>query len=200
MDTQLDKLLASIDPVRNLDVVSARVDKAINSFQVESSIIKCWDDYKTVLIRFFCHTECIILRIHPPRSPYPDMDWGRSCHLLIKEYGPQGEKAAFEMIRTGSEGGLYAVLKAVAKRMIDTYAGNEISARIAHYWEKLATDEKIAAAQEYVRKYGHLLPSELTEGSAGRILLNFTKVLEEHPRLIKRMRNSVSTTRKSPNQ
>ena len=199
MDSQLDKLLASIDPVRNLDVVSARVDKAINSFRVESSIIKCWDDYKTVLIRFFCHTECIILRMHPPRSPYPDMDWGRCCHLLIKEYGPQGEKAAFEMIRTGSEGGLYAVLKAVAKQMIDKYAGNEITARIIHYWQDLSTDDKIAASQEYVRKYGHLLPSELTEGSAARILVNFTKVLEEHPRLIKRMRSIVSTTPKDRN-
>ena len=189
MQTKLERLLSSIDSVRTLDQVSARVDEAVNSFQVESLIIEHWDEFRTVLTNFICHTESITLRIHPPRIPDPDFDWSRCWQLLTKEYGSSGEKAAFEMIRTGSEGGLYAVLKAVAKQMINTFAGNEISARIAHYWEKLSTDKKIAASQEYVRKYGHLLPSELTEGSAARILLNFTKVLEEHPRLIKRMRN-----------
>ncbi len=193
MQTKLDRLLSSIDPVRTLDQVSARVDEAVNSFQVESSIIEHWDEFRTVLTNFFCHTESIILRIHPPRIPDPDFDWGRCWQLLTKEYGSSGEKAAFEMIRTGAEGGLYAVLKAVAKQMIEKYAGNEIIARIIHYWQDLSTDEKIAASQEYVHKYGHLLPSELTEGSAARILVNFTKVLEEHPNLIKRMRNVGST-------
>lgn len=197
METKLDRLLNSIDPVRTQDQVSSRVDEAMNSFHVESGIIHQWEDYKVVLTNFFCHVENIVLRIYPPRRAAPDTDWGRCCQLIRQEYGPNGEKAAFEMIRTGSEGGLYAVLKAVAKRMIDTYAGNEISARINRYWQHLSTDEKIAAPQEYVRKYGHLLPSELTEGSAARILVNFTKVLEEHPNLIKRMRNIGSTTRKS---
>jgi hypothetical protein len=107
----------------------------------------------------------------------------------MKEYGTNGEKAAFEMVRTGSEGGLYAVLKAVARRMINEYAGNEISARISYFWENLSVDEQIEATEEYLGKYGHLLPSELTEGSAARIRANFIKVLEEHPNLIKRMRD-----------
>jgi hypothetical protein len=168
------------------------VDEAVNSFQIDSLIIENWDEFRGVLTNFFCHTESIILRIHTPRTPDPDFDWGRCYQLLTKEYGSSGEKAAFEMIRTGAEGGLYAVLKAVASRMIEKYAGNEISARIIHYWQDLSTDEKIAASKEYVQKYGHLLPSELTEGSAARILVNFTKVLEEHPKLIKRMRNAIS--------
>jgi hypothetical protein len=169
------------------------VDEAVNSFQVGSYIIENWDEFTTVLANFCCHTENNTLRIHPPRKPEPDFDGARCYRLLIKEYGPSGEKAAFEMIRTGAEGGLYAVLKAVAKLMIEEYAGNEISARIVYYWQDLSNDEKIAAAQEYICKYGHLLPSELTEGSAARILVNFTKVLEEHPKLIKRLRKSVLT-------
>ena len=189
MKTKLDELLNSIDPVRTLDQVSARVDEAVNCFQIQSGTTKSWNVFKTVLASFFCYTESLILQIYPPRKPHPDIDWGRCCRLLIKEYGPNGEKAAFEMVRTGSEGGLYAVLKAVAKRMINEYAGNEISVRISHFWQNLSTDEKIAASEEYLSKYSHLLPSELTEGSAARIRANFIKVLEEHPNLIKRMRN-----------
>jgi hypothetical protein len=107
----------------------------------------------------------------------------------MKEYGTNGEKAAFEMVRTGSVGGLYTVLKAVASRMIDDYAGNEISGRIRYFWENLSIDEQVEATEEYLGKYGHLLPSELTEGSAARIRANFIKVLEEHSHLIKRMRD-----------
>jgi len=189
MKTKLDELLNSIDPARTLDQVSERVDEAINSFQLKSGTTKSWDVFKTVLTSFFCYTESFILQIHPPRRPHPDIDWGRCCRLLMKEYGSNGEKAAFEMVRTGSEGGLYAVLKAVAKRMMDEYAGKEIPARIAHFWQNLSVDEQIEATEEYLDKYGHLLPSELTEGSAARIRFNFIKVLEEHPNLNKRMRN-----------
>jgi len=189
MKTKLDELLKSIDPVRTLDQVSARVNEAINSFQIKSGTTKNWNAFKTVLTNFFCYTESLILQINPPRKPHPDIDWGRCCRLLMKEYGPNGEKAAFEMVRTGSEGGLYAVLKSVAKRMIDEYAGNEISARIGHFWQNLSIDEKIAASEEYLSKHSHLLPSELTEGSAARIRFNFIKVLKEHPNLIKRMRD-----------
>jgi hypothetical protein len=182
-------LLESIDPVRTVDEVSARVDEAINSFHVGPGVIKKWEEFQLILAKFFCHIENIVLRIHPPRSLDPDFDWGRCYRLLINEYGTSGEKAAFEMVRTGAEGGLYAVLKSIAKQMINQYAGNEISGRISCYLENLTVDQHIAASQEYLLKYGHLLPSELTEGSAARIHVNFIKVLEEHPNLIKRMRN-----------
>lgn len=92
------------------------------------------------------------------------------------------------MTRTGKEGGLYRVLKTVADQMAEEYAQNEISGRIYDYWNRLTTDEQVAATDEYINKYGHLLPAELTEGSAARLKANFPKVLEEHPKIIRRMR------------
>jgi hypothetical protein len=62
---------------------------------------------------------------------------GDKVRLLLKEYGPNGEKAAFEMVRTGTQGGQYAVLKSIAKQMINDYAGTGIRARISHYWTSL---------------------------------------------------------------
>jgi len=189
MITRLDRLLESIDPARTLDQVSARVDVAFNLFRVKSGIIEDWGEFKKVLTEFYRHVENTILRIRPSFSGDPDIDWGRCCRLLMKEYGANGEKAAFEMVRAGTEQGLYGVLKAVAKKLIDEYAGNEIAARIISFWAALSTDEKLAASQEYLDKYGHLLPHELTSGSAARIRANFPKVLEEHPRIVKRLRN-----------
>jgi hypothetical protein len=108
--------------------------------------------------------------------------------MLRNIYGPGGEKVAFEKARTGNEGGLYAVLKALALTMGEHYAENEIRARIDQYWNQLTADEKLAAAGEYVGRYGHLLPSEMTEGSAGRILASFPRVLEMHPNLLQKIR------------
>lgn len=189
MKTKLDLLLESIDPARTLEQVSARVDEALNSFRVKSGIIEDWEEFRTVMTGFFRHVENVILRIRPSWSPDPDMDWGRCYNLLIKEYGTNGEKAAFEMVRTGAEGGLYGVFKAVARRMIGDYAQNEIAAKVAEFWGALSTDEQLSASQEYLNKYGHLLPSELTSGSAARLRANFLKVLAEHPRIIKRLKN-----------
>ena len=190
MRTKLDRLLETLDPAKNLDQVSARVDIAMNSFRVESYLITQWKDFKEVMARFYSHAESNILMIIPPRKPHYDIDWGRTCRLLIQEYGPAGEKAAFEMVRTGKEGGLYAVLKTIARKMINEYSGNEIKARISRFWDDLSVDERFAACNEYVKKYGHLLPDEITEKNAVRIKANFMKVLEEHPRLIQRLRNS----------
>jgi hypothetical protein len=189
MKTKLDRLLESIDPDLTLDQVSARVDEALNSFRLKSGIIADWQGFRTLLTEFFRHVENVILRIRSSYPPHPDIDWGRCSKLLKNEYGPNGDKAAFEMVRTGAEGGISGVLEAVAGQMIVEYAGNEIDAKIAAFWQALSMDEKFAVSQEYLDKYGHLLPPELTSGSAARIRANFLKVLEEHPSIMKRLRN-----------
>ena len=185
MPTKLERLLESIDPDRTLNDVSRRADQAVNSFNASGSISN-WTDFEEALGKFYCHVENTILRIN--RSFNHGMDWGRCSQLLNEEFGSSGYKAAFEMVRTGTEGGLYSVLKAVARRMSEKYAQNEISARISNFWNNLSVDEQLAVATEYLDKYGHLLPLEMTEGYAVRIRANFVKVLEEHPRIVQRLR------------
>ena len=191
MKTRMDKLLESIAPTVTLEQVSSRVDEAMNSFKMESGMIRKWDDFKSILTAFHWHVQRIILGIRLSRSPDPDIDWGRCCEILLKIYGVNGEKAAMETARTGTEGGIYSILKKIAKRMIEDYAGNEIRSKINEYWHSLSTDEELAATDEYLEKYGHLLPSELTENDATRIKANFPKVFEEHPRLIRRLRETL---------
>lgn len=189
MTTKLERLLDSLDPSRNLDQVSARVDRAINSLRLPSGAISRWEDFQEVMTHFYCHVENMILCVE--RSPFPDADWPRCLEQLRKAYGSSGEKTAFEIARTGLEGGLYAVLKNVAARMMEKYSGNEISARINQFWNDLSNAERFAVMDEYLAKYGHLLPSEMTEGSAARLRANFTKVLVQHPHLIRGLRTTL---------
>ena len=188
MPTKLDMLLQSIDPSRTLDKVAGDVDQAFNSFSRRRAVISAWDEYVSFFADFYRHIETVVLRVRGGSPNDKEFQWGRCIRLLNKAFGPSGCKAAFEMARTGKEGGLYRVLKTVADQMAEEYSQNEISARISYYWDGLTLDEKLAAPDEYLRKYGHLLPGELIEASAARIRAHFLKVLEEHPKMIQRMR------------
>jgi len=188
MKSKLDKLLEDIDPVNTYDVVSSRVDSALISFKINAGIIDDWNEYEDLLARFFRHTQNKILNIRDFCPKDKAFDLGGSVYILNKEYGDSGDKAAFELVRTGQRGGIYSVLKKIARHMIEDYAGRMISGGIHGFWDHLSIEEKFEVMDEYLSKHGHLLPSELTEGYAGRIRMNFVKVLEEHPRLIKNIR------------
>ena len=187
--TRLDQLLDSINPRRTIEEVARRADEAINAFSVPTSKITDWDQFRRCVVRFLHHVEghCLLSRTWRCVGVGMDFDWGRCTRILVESYGPNGEKAAFEMARTGNEGGLYAALKAIARSLVAQFAENEITAKVDHYWEALSAEERLAAGDEYLSKYGHLLPSELTEGSAARVRANLPKALREHPRMIKRL-------------
>ena len=188
MATKLDSLLASIHPARTFQETAQRSDEALNSLGMDRAQITDWEEFRRCVIRCMRHVETCVLRLpHGPPAMRVDFDWGRCAQILFKAYGSNGDKAAFEMARTGNEGGLYAVLREVARRVAETCAQNEVSARISQYWNGLSLEEKLAAADEYLAKYGHLLPWELTEGCAARVRANLPKVLEEHTRLIQRL-------------
>lgn len=189
MESRLDRLLADIAPRRTLEEVARRTDEALNAFSANGAQITDWDEFRQCLIRYMRQVESRILGIRAEQFPRvgADFHWGRCCHVLTRIFGPNGDKAAFEMARTGTEGGLYAVLKAMARQLADRYARNEVAARVSDYWDSLSMDEKFAAADEYLCKYGHLLPSELTEESGIRVRANLPKALNEHPRLTQRL-------------
>ena len=190
MPTALDRLLESLDPERVLDEVAARTDEALNSFPVQSVQITDWHQFKSRLIDFVGHVESKALRLRSDVRMDGGFAWGRCVKILMRRYGAEGEKAAFEMARTGNDGGWYAVLKAVARQIADQLAENETTARTLRYWGRLSVEQQLAATTEYLAKYGHLLPSELTEGSAARLRARFPKVLEQHPRLLQQLRKT----------
>ena len=188
MSTKLDKLLQSIDPSRVFDKVSADVDRAVNSFPMRRAKIEDWEEYQEFLAGFFRHIESVVLKLGSKAPHAKGFYWARCDNILEKEYGPNGFKIAFGMVKTGKDGGLYRIMKIIADQMTENYAQNEISARIIDYLEGLTFHEKLAAADEYLEKYGHLLPSDFTGANGARLKVHFSAVLNEHPKIIQRMR------------
>jgi hypothetical protein len=188
MTRDLDRLLDGLDPDRTIEEAFRRADEAINSFPMRRARIDNWSEFAHCLAEFVVHVESRILCLTRPVRGSFDFEWGRAAGILINIYGRSGEKAAFEMTRTGNEGGLYSVLKAVAMRIADDLGKNEIAARVNAFWRSHSPEEVLAASREYLARYGHLLPSEMTEASAARIVANFPKVLENHPKLVQELR------------
>ena len=191
MQTKLDRLLEFIRPERTMVETFNRANEALNSFRIDTARIEQWDQFRYCMAEFLRHLDFCVLRLRKPVDVSTDYYWSRCQQVLFRVYRSNGEKAAFEMARTGNEKGLYGVLKAVAMHMAEKYSKNEISAKVDAYLESLSLDEQFEACSEYIAKYGHLLPSEITEGSAGRIRATFHKVLEEHPGLIQRIHSTV---------
>ncbi len=190
MESELERLLEAIDPQRTIEPLDRRADEAINSFLPASAHISDWDEFRDYLERFIQHVEVYLLGLKQSRRMDRNFTWGQCVQILSKIYGHNGEKAAFEIARTGNEGGLYAVLKNLASKMSEQYADNEITARISNYWSSLSTDERLSAGGEFLEKYGHLLPCELTEGSSARIRANLPAVLTEYPRLLHHLKKA----------
>lgn len=190
MSTRLEIVLAQIDPARTMDEANRRIDEALNSFQRPMGTLTKWEDFRKCILRFHQHAEGRILGLSQPFSGDDDFDWGRCIGTLMKAFGKNGEKAAMELARTGVQAGTYHVLREIGKAMAENYAENWIAGLVWNYWNSLSLAEKLAAPDEYVRRFRDVLPSEFTEGNAGRIRANFPGVLIEHPRLVQRLREA----------
>jgi len=187
MASKLDRLLDMIHPSKTIQECEKRADDAINGFAPKCAHTESWDQFCSCLIRFLRHTTATLLRLKQEVSVGPGFDWGRCCQILTWAYGATGYMAAFEIARTGNEGGLYAVLKTFAYALAEEYANGEIETIVNLYWNSLSVGERLSACDEYLDKYGQLLPSEMTENCAARVRANLPRVLEEHPHLIQHL-------------
>ena len=188
MQTALDELLASISPGKTIVETFNRANQAINIFGSHVALIRDREKFKYFVAEFALHVECYVLRIQTPLEVSADYYWSQFVEPVFRGiYGPSGVKTAFEMARTGNDGGLYKLLRSVAMHMAEGYAKREIQARVDAYLESLTVDQQLEASSEYLAKYGHLLPSEMTEASAARIRADFGKVLVKHPWLLKKI-------------
>jgi hypothetical protein len=111
---------------------------------------------------------------------------------LTEEYGENGLRVATRMALYGIEGGIRAVLRAIAVRLAKRFSDNEIRNRIEFLWGSLSVEEKFETVREYLAsEYSNLLPEDLKEGGAPEIYANFPRYLEKHPEIIRRLRRAV---------
>ena len=190
MKTTLDRLLESISPERTIEETYNRANEAIISFGYDKATVQSWDEFRYCMAKFLKHLNEKVLRLRKPIDIPLTEYWQYCIRPLCKIYGSSGDVTSYLLASTGNEGGLYTVLKAFAMYKAEEYTKNEISARVSACWHRLSADQKLQAAREYVAKYGNIIPSELSDNGAALVLGNFWKVLEKHPFIVQRLRQT----------
>ena len=188
--SRLDAFLKSIAPEHTLDEIDARLDRAVNSYPSDVASVRHWKEFEDVLASFYCHLENQLLALRQPRKASIPVDFGRCTRILHAEYGPNGEKTAYELSCSGMEGGLPAVLRTIARHLAQQYASNESRARVASFLQSLPADEVLDSAREYAVRYRDMLPPEYAHDAPVRVMVDFWKILEQHPRAVRRIRRT----------
>jgi len=194
MPTSLDALLHHIRPQRTYDEANRRADEALAGFNPPQVVITNYQQFQECLCRFGLRLDRNILRFDASTPAERYFIWSKCLTLLRRLYKGNGEKAAFEMVRTGHEGALNRVLRELAEAWADDCAENEIRRIVNVYWNGLSPERKCAAGDEYLQKYGRLLPFELIEGGAGRVRADLPKFLIQHVKTLRRLRRAVRPT------
>jgi len=185
----LDELLAAIDPAHTEMEIERLSDEALNSFHIPGATVADWSEFQSCMARFVQHVLGVLLGLHERMPKHDAMHFGKACRLLMQEFGPDGEHAAAKMAIHGVEGGLYRVLKVSAARLAREHSENAVAAEVAAFWNGRSPKEKLAVAQEYVARYGHLLPADVTAGGAPRVLAFLPRFLQNHSKLNRRLRD-----------
>ena len=188
MRTKLDQLLADLDPQQTIEWIFRGADRALNTFPMPNGCIEAWPDFAASMGRFRRHVFNHIVGTKGDEAGSVEFNWGFAAQILRKEYGANGDKTAFDLARTGNEGGLYGVFRKVANRMAAETATNLIAVLVGRWWNQLTVEERCQVADEYLARVGHLLPSEITEDGAMRVRVNILGFLKEHPWLVLRHR------------
>lgn len=188
VEEKLDSLLDAIDPSRTLDEGEHRADTALGSYALDVGAIQDWREYVGCLARFFGHLERHLLNLPGPYPGNATECWGQCSRVLDQIYGRNGDMAAYQIVRTGAERGLYGVLKEVARSQARAYTEREILAQVVAFWKALSAKEQFEAVDIYLAEYGHYYPDEFQAGGFSTLKIHFWKVLVEHPHMLQRLR------------
>ncbi len=185
MNATLEDLLDVLTPDAMIGDVERRSQQARGEVSWPDELFSGPDGFLDYLIGVMRAGERHMLNL-PEAMGGHDGHYRSMCHSLLNEiYGSSGLRTAFHLATSGEDGGLYSVVSQLLGQMAGMYAGNEIESRINACWNSLSHEDKLAAPDEYLARYGHLLPPELVEGSAPVVRARFPEVLKNHVRLLK---------------
>jgi hypothetical protein len=184
-----DCFLDGLHPTRIMDPVRRDLQRALETFPHKTSRITSWPEFQHRFILLCRHCEAILLGLQDGLPPCSfEFDWQQLKRYLVAAFGSSGDKAAFEIARTGSEGGADAVANEVGRAIASERIDALISAQVWGYWNALSTADKLAAGDWFLARCGYLYPEELKEGSAARIRAYLPQVLLQYPHLLDRIR------------
>ena len=192
MSEKMDKLLAEITPEKTLDKYEARMWKVLNRYPFPPGPFNDREAFEMEIARLEQHImhswADVVPKLEPSEIPIlRDLGVTR----LLNCFGSDGHRVAFEMARTGIDGGFRAVAKAMADNAAHQFATNIIGCSVHEYWNSLTVKEQLAATEEYYTRIQHMLPpSGLISPFDARYSWQPSETIARYPYLIRRFRQA----------
>ena len=147
MAAKLEQLLREIDPSRTIDRVEGRINQFLSSYNPGTTKITNREEFQQCLADFTQQARCAALNLPSHVARDSDFNFGAAMHYLEDKYGSM--QTVYHIVTTGTEGGLYAILRDVARLMAEEYAQNGINARIGAFLNDLSFDEMMTSADDF---------------------------------------------------
>ena len=183
MPTKLEKLLQDIDPSKTIDEIERNLDRGVMSYHRSKNMVYSYEECEECIADMAQH----LFNIHfnQPKNYKNKGVFAEAFNLLIKEYG--SFQTIYQIMTSGAEGGIYTILKTLARLMTEEYSHRRISSLVSDYLKTLSSNEIILAAEEYIKLNKHIIP--IGEKQRARITFYFDQTLLEYPFMIKKLRS-----------
>lgn len=169
------------------------MNDALNSLDIDRAVTPSLEEFKDTVYLFYSSL------ISKPNGNSPANlnnlgyhEKGGALMLLDEIYGENGSAIAFNMAKKGIDGGLYQVLRSVGSHYAQKTVKNRIWGAVVGFLGGFEYEELKTLSEEYIAKYGHILPSEMKEKGGYWLIKNFEYVLCQHPHIIKKFRETNS--------
>jgi hypothetical protein len=208
LSSKLDKFLDEIDPKNNYDKHQEKVNNVLN-YHISTRVnnrVNSEDELKECLW-FFVEDTYFWAGILTPeqhrKAGYGKLWYSKSIKFLEdafsddqsyqhiphkdRDSSSDAEKIVSEMMFYGINGGVYKVLKELAKAIIADFANEDIGEAVDKFVGPLSREERLEICEEYISKYAYLLSESFIENPPSNIGSLLPQILKEHPRSILRM-------------
>ena len=186
MATKLEILLEKIDPVNTIDKYEKRLNQALNDYRRENNIVESWDEFEEVLVGFFQIASQYGYSVSGITADRKFLS-GMALDLLSNEYPRDTRNTVYDIMTSGTEGGVYQIIKVMSRVLAEQLSQRVIGSYVLEYWNSLSVQEQLAAPDEYVQIYQDILPKSIVRNNI-RLKIKFWEELEKHPRRIKAIR------------
>lgn len=188
MATKLKQLLEKIDNQNLFDDDARRVERVLSEYESTKNTVENYTEFKKCLIEFVSKIYGAI--INTPnvfKNADDSIMYDLALRFLKAKYPGNTEITVYEIMNSGAEGGVYQVLKTLAKIMTDKIYSDGVDHFISRYVDEIGIEGRQAAVKEYLAEYESFLPSNY-KNDPNMIFLSFEKELREQTFYMKRLR------------
>ncbi|MFZ1288527.1 MAG: hypothetical protein WAR79_00435 [Melioribacteraceae bacterium] len=185
--TKLKILLNEIEYGNKWKTYELKIEEIISNYNLRENTIKTYAEYRKLLANFM---KQIWMAFFDNPNSINHIDEGilinKALETLKNTYHDDTDLVVFKIMNTGAEGGVYQVLKTLAKNWINNLYNQHIRLKISEFVEKQTWQERENTAKEYLNEFKDILPNNFISDPL-QIAVSLKNVLIEHPKMIKRI-------------